>query len=435
MRILKRPTKYSPDSNSPQSWHSFQKWSRPFFSFSGNEYDLVRSKSEYAAWILVCGPFHCERFTISAHDLIDSIPEFDSMEDIVEFVEHEVPFARVNEQNGELIKSSSGGRFKSFSFCAETFPFTCQVDGAKRKARGASIEFISRRPKPVFANADPCAERMRYDGFEPSFLCDLQEMNDAMIDKLKCDCEQGQAYEELLRETERLNLLKRPEPRQLRFPLGACVQCKMSTGWKSGVVVQHWYKPNAIAVRELDLNPRARFPYQIQLDGKTGEEGLIFAPEDVDDCIRRPKASIVEPRPMLRFNINEHVLVLVRKGVWSSGRIAKHWSLGELEGKAKISKSGEIFRLKKDDANAAAAGNEQQQTQFESQPFFLWSCLWNMYAYEVILDSPDAVTKSKQFFVCNDLDSQCKVKPSFKNSRGSTTNNNSSRGNSRGGRR
>jgi hypothetical protein len=90
--------------------------------------------------------------------------------------------------------------------------------------------------------------------------------------------------------------------------------------WKSGVVVQHWYKPNAVAVRELDLNPRARFPYQIQLDGKNGEEGLIFAPEDVDDCIRRPKTTKAEPRPLLRFNINDLVLVLVRKGVWSSGK-------------------------------------------------------------------------------------------------------------------
>ena len=167
-------------------------------------------------------------------------------------------------------------------------------------------------------------------------------MNDYVIDRMKCDCEQGELYEDLLRETERLNLMKRPEPRKLRFPLGACVQCKMSTGWKSGVVVQHWYKPNAVAVRELDLNPRARFPYQIQLDGKNGEEGLIFAPEDVDDCIRRPKTTKAEPRPLLRFNINDLVLVLVRKGVWSSGKIVKHWSLGELEGKAKVNKRGDL---------------------------------------------------------------------------------------------
>ena len=404
LRILKRPTKYSPDSNAPETWHNIKEWKRPFFFFSGNEYDLVRSKSEYAAWILVCGPFHCERITISAHELIDSVPELDSMEDILDYVENEVPFARVNDQNGETIKVSSDDRFRSFSFCAETFPFKCQLDGAKRKARGAALEFTFRRPKPVFERTDPCAERMRYDGFEPSFLSDLQEMNDSAIDRMKCDCEQGELYEELLRETERLNLLKRPEPRKLRFPLGACVQCKMSTGWKSGVVVQHWYKPNAVAVRELDLNPRARFPYQIQLDGKNGEEGLIFAPEDVDDCIRRPQASNSEPRPMLRFNINDHVLVLVRKGVWSSGKIVKHWSLGELEGKAKVNKKGDIFRLKK--------GSSEQ---YESQPHVMWNCLWNMYAYEVSLDSEDSVTKSKKWFVCNDLDTQVRLKPSFRN--------------------
>ena len=77
---------------------------------------------------------------------------------------------------------------------AETFPFKCQLDGAKRKARGAALEFAFRRPKPVFERSDPCAERMRYDGFEPSFLCDLQEMNDSAIDKMKCDCEQGELY-------------------------------------------------------------------------------------------------------------------------------------------------------------------------------------------------------------------------------------------------
>ena len=404
LRILKRPTKYSPDSNAPETWHNIKEWKRPFFSFSGNEYDLVRSKSEYAAWILVCGPFHCERITISAHELIDSVPEFDTMEDILDYVENEVPFARVNDQNGETIKVSSDDRFRSFSFCAETFPFKCQLDGAKRKARGAALEFAFRRPKPVFERTDPCAERMRYDGFEPSFLCDLQEMNDSAIDRMKCDCEQGELYEDLLRETERLNLMKRPEPRKLRFPLGACVQCKMSTGWKSGVVVQHWYKPNAVAVRELDLNPRARFPYQIQLDGKNGEEGLIFAPEDVDDCIRRPKTTKAEPRPLLRFNINDLVLVLVRKGVWSSGKIVKHWSLGELEGKAKVNKKGEIFRLKK--------GSSEQ---YESQPHVMWDCLWNMYSYEVSLDSEDSVTKSKKWFVCNDLDSEVRLKPSFRN--------------------
>ncbi len=404
LRILKRPTKYSPDSNAPETWHNIKEWKRPFFSFSGNEYDLVRSKSEYAAWILVCGPFHCERITISAHELIDSVPEFDTMEDILDHVEREVPFARLNDQNGEDIKVSVDDRFLSFSFCAETFPFKCQLDGAKRKARGAALEFAFRRPKPVFERTDPCAERMRYDGFEPSFLCDLQEMNDSAIDRMKCDCEQGELYDELVRETERMNLMKRPEPRKLRFPLGACVQCKMSTGWKSGVVVQHWYKPNAVAVRELDLNPRARFPYQIQLDGKNGEEGLIFAPEDVDDCIRRPKISKSEPRPMLRFNINDLVLVLVRKGVWSSGKIVKHWSLGELEGKAKVNKKGEIFRLKK--------GTSEE---YESQPHTMWDCLWNMYAYEVSLDSEDTVTKSKRWFVCNDLDAQVRLKPSFRN--------------------
>ena len=132
LRILKRPTKYSPDSNAPETWHNIKEWKRPFFSFSGNEYDLVRSKSEYAAWILVCGPFHCERITISAHELIDSVPEFDTMEDILDYVENEVPFARVNDQNGETIKVSSTIDFVRLVFALKLF-----LSSASSTARSA----------------------------------------------------------------------------------------------------------------------------------------------------------------------------------------------------------------------------------------------------------------------------------------------------------
>ena len=97
------------------------------------------------------------------------------------------------------------------------------------------------------------------------------------------------------------------------------------------------------------------------------------------------------------------------------GKNVKHWSLGELEGKAKVNKKGDIFRLKK--------GSSEQ---YESQPHVMWNCLWNMYAYEVSLDSEDSVTKSKKWFVCNDLDTQVRLKPSFRNR--SNGRNTSSRG-------
>ena len=93
--------------------------------------------------------------------------------------------------------------FVLLAFAQKRSPSSVNSMGKKRKARGAALEFTFRRPKPVFERTDPCAERMRYDGYEPSFLSDLQEMNDSAIDRMKCDCEQGELYEELLRETER----------------------------------------------------------------------------------------------------------------------------------------------------------------------------------------------------------------------------------------
>ena len=61
-----------------------------------------------------------------------------------------------------------------------------------------------------------------------------------------------------------------------RFPLGAPVQCRLGEHkWASGAVMGHLY-------REKAWPDNRRAPYQVKID----DGPTIFAPADVDDCIR-----------------------------------------------------------------------------------------------------------------------------------------------------
>ena len=74
-----------------------------------------------------------------------------------------------------------------------------------------------------------------------------------------------------------------PEPPsdvQLRFDIGARVECHMEDDWCVGTVVDLWY-------REQGMTPGFLAPYQVELDEHQSHGGFIMAPEDDDDYIRR----------------------------------------------------------------------------------------------------------------------------------------------------
>ena len=70
---------------------------------------------------------------------------------------------------------------------------------------------------------------------------------------------------------------KAPDPgpvptTKLTYPIGARVKCKVDK-WRAGTVIKHWY-------REMFWETGRYAPYQVQLDGKKDDEGLIYVPRD-----------------------------------------------------------------------------------------------------------------------------------------------------------
>ena len=95
-----------------------------------------------------------------------------------------------------------------------------------------------------------------------------------------------------------------------RFPIGAEVECRLGPDrWSLGTIVGLHY-------REKGWPPEKRAPYQVrlkltdsQLLKNGGKEMLIYAPEDVDECVRST----------LRFGVGSHVECFLEDEGWRHG--------------------------------------------------------------------------------------------------------------------
>lgn len=114
----------------------------------------------------------------------------------------------------------------------------------------------------------------------------------------------------------------------LRFKIGDPVECNVGNlGWKSGMVVDHWYREEAFP-----LNMTA--PYQVRLDGP--EEVLIYAPADSMFHIRLltinarednngPASALPQVQPQPAINMEKLEKLILAKA--SAGD--KEWLSGE----------------------------------------------------------------------------------------------------------
>jgi G3E family GTPase len=118
----------------------------------------------------------------------------------------------------------------------------------------------------------------------------------------------------------------------LRFSIGERVQCNVGA-WKGGRVTQHWYSEDMFD---------GSAPYQVLLDDGT----YIFAPVDVDACIRAEPKEVVEASPFRG--------VLRSKGwCWLSARprVAGFWSHAGKH--VEVTSAGEWWAAVGDDAMRA----------------------------------------------------------------------------------
>lgn len=94
-----------------------------------------------------------------------------------------------------------------------------------------------------------------------------------------------------------------------RFPIGASVECRLGEGkWATGLVVGHWWK-------EPSWPADKRAPYQIRLDVEGCKPMLIYAPADVDECIRSA----------LRFEVGAAVECNLGNGEWAEGKVVARY--------------------------------------------------------------------------------------------------------------
>ena len=102
----------------------------------------------------------------------------------------------------------------------------------------------------------------------------------------------------------------RAEQGPLRFPIGAPVECRVSDlGFVAGKVLKHNHREPGVGV----------MPYQVLVDSEhqRGEQNAVWAPADIDECIRA----------LLRFRVGEHVECCVNPdlGLWAGGKVVSHF--------------------------------------------------------------------------------------------------------------
>lgn len=97
-----------------------------------------------------------------------------------------------------------------------------------------------------------------------------------------------------------------------RFPLGAAVECRLGENrWARGVVVGHHY-------REKAWPDEKRAPYQVRIEADAIDSKtplLIYAPKDVDECIRSA----------LRYEVGLDVECHLGDGEWARGTVVAHY--------------------------------------------------------------------------------------------------------------
>ena len=91
----------------------------------------------------------------------------------------------------------------------------------------------------------------------------------------------------------------------LRFPIGAAVECRLGEArWARGTIVGHHY-------REPSWPADRVAPYQVRLEDGRSKATLIYAPADMDDCVRSA----------LRFAVGASVECNLGDGEWARGTV------------------------------------------------------------------------------------------------------------------